>query len=245
MLYADRRVSALGPGGVAERCGPWLAIDPGIDFPLFNMAIVAEPVLPARVEQALRSAQGWFEQRRLGSYRLVARAGVDGPLIASARTLGFEVTDEMACMALLDPTLAPAAAQGMEVRAVRDEADLALYCTHFSGADPEWEAIIAGIGRTAMALDGFTLLLGLCEGVPVATSMAVVAGATVGVYNVGVDPRYRRRGFGTAMSRAAVRVGTENGCTLAGLQSSEMALQMYEALGFRTVETYLSLEPPR
>lgn len=147
-------------------------------------------------------------------------------------------------MALRGPGPPVAGAAGLEVRAVRNEADLALYCTQFSGADPEWEKIIAGIGRTAMALDGFTLLLGVCEGVPVATSMAVAVGATVGVYNVGVDPRYRRRGFGTAMSRAAVSVGTENGCTLAGLQASEMAFHMYEALGFRTVETYLSLERP-
>lgn len=244
MLYADRRVSALGPGGVAERCGPWLAIDPGIDFPLFNMAIVAEPVSPADAEHALRSVHGWFERRHLGSYRLIVRAGVDAPLEACARAAGFEVTEEMPCMALRGPGPPVAGAAGLEVRAVRNEADLALYCTQFSGADPEWGKTIAGIGRTAMALDGFTLLLGVCEGVPVATSMAVGAGATVGVYNVGVDPRYRRRGFGTAMSRAAVRVGTENGCTLAGLQSSEMAFHMYEALGFRTVETYLSLERP-
>jgi GNAT superfamily N-acetyltransferase len=242
MLYADRRVSALGPAGVAERLGPWLAIDPGVDFPLFNMAIAAEPVSPARAKDAVRSAQAWFEQRRLGRYRLVARAGVDAPLVARARTLGFEVTDETPCMALVGPTLVSGAAEGLEVRSVRDEADLALYCTRFSSADPEWAAIIAGIGRTAMALPGFTLLLGLCEGAPVATSMAVVSGETVGVYNVEVDPRYRRRGFGAAMSQAAVAVGAESGCSLAGLQSSEMGLRMYEALGFRTVETYLSLE---
>ncbi|MGI8926864.1 MAG: GNAT family N-acetyltransferase, partial [Tepidiformaceae bacterium] len=179
----------------------------------------------------------------LAHHRFVLRAGADAALIAAARSAGLATGHEMPSMALEPlPGAPPPLPEGLRIRPVDDEADLALYTAQFIGADPEWDQVVKAIGRTAMSLPGFTLLLGLCDGEPVATSMAVVTGATVGIYNVGVDPRYRRRGFGSAMSLAAMAAGAAEGCRLAGLQASEMGYSMYEGLGFRTVETYLSME---
>src|SRR5437868_335448 len=75
--------------------------------------------------------------------------------------------------------------------------------------------------------------LGLVDGAPLTRSLAVVTGDAVGVYNVATAQDASRRGYGWAITRAAVGVGMERGCTLAVLQASEMGFPMYERHGFR------------
>jgi ribosomal protein S18 acetylase RimI-like enzyme len=244
MLWADRRVAHLGARGTAENAGSWLLIDPGVDFPLFNMAIAAGRRSDMPGADAIDFAAAWFRDRGLKQFRLVLREHADAALIDAAEELGMaEASEAMPSMALhpleaLSPVLAPT---DLQIVAVGDEKGLKLYTKQFSGADPAWADVIKRIGKAAMSLHGFTLLLGTVDGKPVATSMAVVTGDTLGIYNVGVDPRFRRRGFGEAISRAAIDVGIEAGCVRAGLQASEMGLPLYRRMGFRTVETYLSM----
>ncbi len=77
------------------------------------------------------------------------------------------------------------------------------------------------------------------------TSLAIRSGEVSGVYNVGVVPGARRRGVGTALTWASVAAGRAWGCEPIVLQATEMALPMYEAMGFRTVASYAVFrEPP-
>jgi ribosomal protein S18 acetylase RimI-like enzyme len=69
-------------------------------------------------------------------------------------------------------------------------------------------------------------------------SLAIASRRAAGVYNVGTLQAARRRGVGTALTWAAVAAGRELGLDCAVLQSSEMAVSMYEAMGFRTVVQY-------
>jgi GNAT superfamily N-acetyltransferase len=78
------------------------------------------------------------------------------------------------------------------------------------------------------------MFLGSIDGQDVATSMAVVTGGLVGVYNVQVRPDFRSRGLGRAMTQAALAAGSRHGCTAATLQSTEMGLPVYERMGFTT-----------
>lgn len=74
------------------------------------------------------------------------------------------------------------------------------------------------------------------NGVPVGTAAAVLAGGVTGLYNIAILPDYRRRGYGTAVTRvaaeAAFRDGGENRLIL---QASAQGVRMYERMGFRTV----------
>jgi ribosomal protein S18 acetylase RimI-like enzyme len=73
------------------------------------------------------------------------------------------------------------------------------------------------------------LFVGTVDGVPVGTALAFVTPPTIGIYMVAVLPAQRRRGFATALTRAAA--------AQPGLQSALVATDagrpLYQAMGYR------------
>ena len=133
---------------------------------------------------------------------------------------------------VLDPLPAECAPPpGLAIREVRTEDEIARYGSIDA---PAWHIVTMGIARTVSEFPDFTMLLGTLDGQDVATSMAVVTGDLVGVYNVQVRPDFRRRGLGRAMTDAVLAVGRRAGCAAATLQSTAMGLSVYEQMGFTT-----------
>jgi ribosomal protein S18 acetylase RimI-like enzyme len=77
------------------------------------------------------------------------------------------------------------------------------------------------------------LFLGVTDGEPVGTSRLFVSGGLAGIYHVATQPRERERGFGTAMTLAALREARKLGCEIAVLRAAQMALGLYNRLGFQ------------
>jgi GNAT superfamily N-acetyltransferase len=77
--------------------------------------------------------------------------------------------------------------------------------------------------------------VGLIDGLPVASSGLVDAGGVAGIYNVTTLRSMRRRGFGMAMSLAAIRRAWDLGHRWAVLGASDDGRGVYERLGFRDV----------
>lgn len=73
--------------------------------------------------------------------------------------------------------------------------------------------------------------------------MAAVTGTIVGVYNVSVAELFRRRGFGEAVTWAAVAAGLDRGATDAWLGSTAMAYSLYQRMGFSQQYEYVVLAP--
>jgi ribosomal protein S18 acetylase RimI-like enzyme len=85
------------------------------------------------------------------------------------------------------------------------------------------------------------------DGRAVSTGFGVREDDTLCVFNVSTLPGYRRRGYGRAVSLAALRDGARSGANLAALQATPEAVSLYRSLGFRTAETWTALiapEPP-
>jgi ribosomal protein S18 acetylase RimI-like enzyme len=84
--------------------------------------------------------------------------------------------------------------------------------------------------------------LGRLDGRPVATATLYVGAGAGGIYFVSTAPDFRRRGFGAAVSRAAMLHARELGEGIAVLGSSPMGHGVYRRLGFRDVCTVHVLE---
>jgi N-acetylglutamate synthase len=95
---------------------------------------------------------------------------------------------------------------------------------------------VPGLAET----DGITFYLAELDGVPVATGMTAVFGDVTGLSNISTLPRYRRRGYGRAMTLAMVRAGFAVGAATAYLCATEMGEPVYKTAGFR-IEEYLTV----
>ena len=75
----------------------------------------------------------------------------------------------------------------------------------------------------------------------VAGSIVVTTPPIAGIYAVFCESGYRRRGFGTAVTWAAVKTGKEDGAHRFFLGATEMAFAMYKRMGFNPVSEYVML----
>ena len=75
--------------------------------------------------------------------------------------------------------------------------------------------------------------VGRVDGQTVAISLLLLSEGLAGIYNVATIPSMRQRGFGTAMTLAALRDARDLGYHIAVLQASEMGANIYRKLGFQ------------
>jgi GNAT superfamily N-acetyltransferase len=73
------------------------------------------------------------------------------------------------------------------------------------------------------------------EGHPVACASLCTAGDAAGLYAVAVAEDARRRGYGRAVSLAALQDGADRGLRFGVLQSSQMGFTVYRAIGLTLV----------
>ncbi|MDQ7808648.1 GNAT family N-acetyltransferase [Amycolatopsis sp. A133] len=76
------------------------------------------------------------------------------------------------------------------------------------------------------------------EGVPVATSFGVLVDDLIGVFNIGVPPGFRRRGYGRAATAAVLREGYAHGARTAFLHASPLGVPLYREMGFAHAENW-------
>jgi ribosomal protein S18 acetylase RimI-like enzyme len=219
--------------GFVRRAGGVVVAATGSPIPLFNAVIpaadtVARPALAAAVQ----------EVRDAGLAPCVQlREDVDIALAPTLLELGLREDTDASWPAMVLETLptrleVPA---GFEVRRVVDDRGFEDHIGA-SGGDPRVTATWLGAGLVTDPR--WTLYVGYADGAPVARSMGFVHDGMVGVYNVGVREAARRRGYGWAMTMAALVTGAEAGCTVATLQSSAMGLRLYASHGFREIYRY-------
>jgi GNAT superfamily N-acetyltransferase len=128
----------------------------------------------------------------------------------------------------------PAPPAGLEVRRVTDAAGLRTW----------YDTAAAGFGMTPGGLDAMAadpacvrdadiaFLVGSCEGRPVAVATVCCVDGIAAVAGVATVPAYRRRGFGAALTWAALAEGAARGCTAAALNAGDLSYPLYVGMGF-------------
>lgn len=231
------------PNGFVKRAGGLVVAATGSPMAFFNEVLpVADRVEPDALADAVQVL------RDAGLSGIVhLRAGVDDALVPVLRSLGLEeeVEDYPAMVLTPTPTALDLPA-GFEVTQVANPAEFDVHlrtAADIAGVDPDLYATWLGAGIVDDPVAA--LFVGYAEGAPIATSMSIRTDHVIGIYNVGVSEAARRRGYGWAMTLAAIIAGAQAGCTIATLQSSPMGYSLYAAHGFRTLFGYRRFRGPR
>jgi GNAT superfamily N-acetyltransferase len=239
-LRALQRSSSLGPNAAQSEVGPWLLVDADSSYSFLNVAALRSSV--GNVADAAAQARQWFAARGV-DYRFLLDHNVDRALIDYLVETGCRVEHGLPAM-LLDPipSAAPTLAE-LEIVVVTP-GQVAREYGAIGGQEQGLDrSLMMAIAEAVVVNPDFVALLARIDGTAVATSLALVTGDMVGIYNVNVVAPRRRRGLGTAMTWAAARVGYDNGCRAAFLEATPQSYGLYQRMGFRTQYHYLQLAP--
>lgn len=243
MVAAFASLPPHQPRGFVQRINGVVIAATGSQIAFFNEVLpVDSNVDPGALIEAVRivrhSGLKWVTQ---------LREGIDDSLLAVVGKLGLQndAADFLTAMALIDIPRNLALPDGFDVQRVIDDAgfqdhlDTAAFA---AGADSG--LFTSWLGPGIVDDPAVALFVGYENGTPVSTSLSVRTGEIVGIYNVNTLEVARRRGYGWATTAAAAVSAARAGCTIAVLQSSEMAKPIYEAHGFRTLFRYRIFREP-
>jgi len=200
------------------------------------------------VDDRIEWAVGEFESAGVAASWSTGPLRTPGDLSERLVDHGFEVAEDLPWMAAdLDNTLeAGEAPTGLVIEEVRTlqlhDAWVTAMVEGFESDDGRETLDALGRHELERGEGSWVRFVGLVDDRPVASAGVSLAGGVAGIYNVATLPTMRARGFGTAMSRTAMRRARELGYGFAVLGSSDAGRGVYEGLGFRDVCTTRILE---
>jgi GNAT superfamily N-acetyltransferase len=212
----------------------------GSSSPSFNLAIPGPDLHDPRA--ALDGAVVRYRTAEL-PWLLKLQPELDHQLVAHARRRGVDLDEEPVYRISLRPWAVRAArpTAALEiVTAGTDTIDDAVRC--FADAfDADPADVRRELGPNLLTIPSYTVFIGYLSGEPVATSMLATTRRVhlAGVYSVATRPPYRGRGFGTALTSAALHEARAQGYRTAVLEPSPMGAPMYRRMGFEPFATYL------
>lgn len=161
--------------------------------------------------------------------------------------LGMELSHRAPGMARATTTDVPPPPEGLRIAQVCDpaalEAHVAATAVGFGAPDPS--AMQGLMPPSLLEDDRVACFNGYTDDtdVPSATAVSVVTEGVAGIYAITVHEPARRRGFGTAMTWAALAAGARAGVGAAILQASDMGRPVYERMGFAQIRVHHRYRP--
>jgi ribosomal protein S18 acetylase RimI-like enzyme len=218
----------------------------GMDFPVFNSAMLTSPVDGGirEMDQRIAVAAVHYKARQLGWSFWVCEDLLHPELRGQAphvfRKRNMEVIAQPPGM--LAEKLAPPAGAlpRLDCRRVNDArtrfdfADIAsiVFALPFATS----KKIYGHEGTWNSGMSGY---VGYLENKPVSIVTTVYGGGVIGIYSLATLPQHQRLGFGESLMRhAAEEARRETGIEALVLQSTKQGLGLYARMGFRMVTKF-------
>jgi len=202
--------------------------------PDFRHVLVLGPAAPERVFALART---FFEPASGFSVEVEVESA--GAMERELRARNWRLDEDEPALVLLDiPAKPPSGPADLCICPVTDGAGLAAF-QEVSAAS------VCHVPSLAAATDpAVALFVGYVAGQPVATARLTCLGRVAEIMGVTTASEFQRRGYGTALTWAAIAEGARHGCTAAMLTATAMGYRVYLRMGFRPVCTYRTYLPP-
>lgn len=196
-----------------------------VPLTFFNGVVAAPP-------ESVPPVVGFFRERSC-PFRWWVRDGIGPELLANGMRYVWNSAGMIADLGQL-PVYRPP--RELKIERVCDDARMGewarLLMTVFDrpASDiPIWREAYGALGY-----DGeWAHFAGTADGELVATTSLLLGGEVAGIYHVATLSSARGRGYGSALTHAALLYAIDHGAREAALQSSELGLSVYRSLGFR------------
>lgn len=203
--------------------------------PGFNFAAVLHPGAPA-LDELLPVAREFFADCPAG-WGVLVEGDAGHPIEAELRARAWRVDEDEPAYVLptLDSLGALPGPPDLRIRQAQDQAGAdafkALTAAAFQ-APPEFADLI--VPSVSLVLDPeIAVFIGSVEGTGVAAAAYSRSGSTAVLWGVATLEPHRGRGYGEAVSRAALAHAAGRGCATAALRSGPKSRPLYERIGFR------------
>jgi hypothetical protein len=218
--------------GFSDQMGGWSVLATGLPAAMLNI-VTAHDDAPNGADLAIAIQK--MKEADL-PHSIVLRQGFDDHLAPAVLERGATLLENVPVMIGSDMELTPWPG---DLTLVDGPSSVGRHASIVAAAFELPEDVVAELTTERFAADpDIDVVVGLSDGTPVTTAVGVTTGGVTGVYNVATIDGYRGRGYGAAATSAVVKAGFGRGATATSLQSSDLGLSVYEALGYRTVLTH-------
>ncbi|MDY3558901.1 GNAT family N-acetyltransferase [Gemmata sp. JC673] len=203
----------------------------------FNFAAVLRPVAPS-LNELLPVARDFFADSAAG-WGVLVEGGAGHPMEAELRARGWAVDEDEPAYVLpaLDSIGTHPVPPDLTIRRAEGQGGAdsykALTAAAFQ-APPEFADLMVPSVNFMFDPD-IAIFIGSAGGIDVAAAAYSRAGSTAVLWGVATLEPYRGRGYGAAVSRAALAHAASQGCDNAALRSGPKSRPLYERIGFKYV----------